>query len=144
MSITIPFIIKKAKIFFYEAQLDDVKEQYSGVWELQTTGDVYYQNQNLKKDVKLLLDKELNISKEDPCYCSGYRFKLSKLEKNIIGITFNDEVNNYPTLCFELKDKKTLNQISCEGHGIDQDNPESFSKNGGVNKNLGIVYTKKQ
>lgn len=135
--------------------------RYSGIWELQTNNDIYYINND--KKIKILIDDSLDIEKENVYYglglnschfddytekitkrCEGSPAKvfLSTSHTDKFGINFIDENANGIVLCFKYISKNQIEQISCEGVATDENNPNGYSLNGGIDEKLDIVYKK--
>lgn len=142
-------------------QDNKITNQYVGTWKLKNNEEQFYTDYNNNK-VKILLDNELIIDKENVYYgmgglsicdkengrleerCSSNvpRVFLSQLYDDKVGINFTAENGNPIILCFKLENDKTMKQISCKNVGQDELNPEAYSLNGGVDEELEIEYIK--
>lgn len=140
-------------------QDNKITNQYAGTWKLKNSEEQFYTRYDNK--VKILLDNELIIDKENVYYGMGTsgcnkenekleercpssvpKVFLSKLYDDKVGINFIDENGNGIILCFKLENDKTMKQISCKNVGQDELNPEAYSLNGGVDEDLEIEYIK--
>ncbi|MCI9246805.1 MAG: zinc ribbon domain-containing protein [Clostridia bacterium] len=171
--IAIIAIIIGIVIFIGKTKKDAIKEKYAGTWMLQTEQDVYYTiertdyttNEKTYTKKKIILDKELEVKKENISYgmmmrsCTNKehfvngkllarcpdletQIFLSEMYDDIFGIGFLNE-NGYPIiLCFKYKDNR-IEQISAENIATNKFNPNGYSLNGGIDETLGIIYTKK-